>query len=76
MGAFALVAAYFLWQSKGIGGVIGIMYAVIEMLWSLSSLGLYPLGIQYTLLDLVFDMGFDTILIILIVIGRKSLRYE
>ena len=78
MGAFALVAAYFLWQSKGIGGVIGIVYALIEMLWPLTSysLGLYALGIQYALLDLAFDTGLDAILIILIVIGRKSLKFE
>ena len=77
-GAFALVAAYFLWKSEGMGGVLGIIYAVLQMLCALSAF-LYPEGLpggQYTLFDLALDTCINVVLIILIVIGRKSLRFE
>lgn len=72
-GMFALVAAYFLWHSKGIGGVIGIMYAILS---TISSLSLpFSEEIEYSVYGIIFDVCFNIVLIILIVIGRKSLKF-
>lgn len=70
---FALVAGYFLWKSKKIGGIIGLAYAIITAIASLVSFAYVPQW--YPVIDLIFDLSFSTAIIILIVVGWKHLKY-
>jgi len=74
-GAFALVAAYFLWKSEEIGGILGIVYAIFSMIAPLS-VTIHPEAIpfEYGVYDIIFDVCSSIVLIIFLGIGWKSLK--
>lgn len=73
LSIFALVAGYFLWKSKKIGGIIGIAYAIIT---AVASIALFAYFSQrYTIYDFIYDLSLSIAIIILIVIGWKHLKY-
>lgn len=72
-GVFVLVAAYFLWKSEGIGGIIGIAYAILSIISVLSLPFVLPEA-EYSIYDIIFDVCSNIVLIILIIIGWKHLE--
>lgn len=77
IGVLVLVAVYFLWKSKEIGGILGIVYSIIGMIIGLVNFILKipdPSGFTFTVYDLIFYEVGSIALIILIAIGWKSLK--
>lgn len=70
---FASVSGYFLLKSKKVGGIMGLAYAIITGVVSLTSLASsMELYVAY---GFVIDLVFSIVIVILIIIGWKHLQY-
>ena len=70
---FALVAGCFLWKLKEIGGIIGIAYAILSTIATLSFLSFFSEWV--TVYDVIIDFSLNIAIIILIIVGWKHLKH-